>query len=456
MTETQAKSGAAGASTDADDPSVETPTTPTRRRRGRRGVDHGPGRVAHDRRRSEHCGRSGAGSSADSTRRPPDSRGRPRARPRRRRPSPGSSTAGFVRRRSYTPAAQLDRSRSPTPGRLGRDADADADAERRSRRRPTAPTGGRPTAQRRRPATSSLTGPVSACRRPDGGRRRRRRSGPAEPGGVAPRGRPPGSASSRSGSAPWPALAHRPGPAVDWPEPGQGRRERARLDRSAPVIARAAVGAPPTQSGLRGTTGTQPVVTPGRAAGSSAVGAARVTEAVRSARATVAGAATRGPRRARLHLKRIDPWSVMKFAFAVSLVLFVVAIVATSVLYLALDAMGVFDSINKALSADVTGQAGGAAGRLQDHGQGRHRHLGAARRGEHGAVHRADDARRVRLQRLRRPRRRHRADAVREGLTAPGSADAPGRDRLGRLRGRYPVWARPRRCGNVAPRVTGL
>ena len=63
----------------------------------------------------------------------------------------------------------------------------------------------------------------------------------------------------------------------------------------------------------------------------------------------MAGAATRGPRRARLHLKRIDPWSVMKFSFAVSLVLFVVAIVATSVLYLALDAMDVFDSINQAL-----------------------------------------------------------------------------------------------------------
>jgi hypothetical protein len=47
----------------------------------------------------------------------------------------------------------------------------------------------------------------------------------------------------------------------------------------------------------------------------------------------------------------------MKFAFAVSLVLFIVAIVATSVLYLALDAMGVFNSVNKAL-ADMVGQSG--------------------------------------------------------------------------------------------------
>jgi hypothetical protein len=57
-----------------------------------------------------------------------------------------------------------------------------------------------------------------------------------------------------------------------------------------------------------------------------------------------------------LHLKRVDPWSVMKFSFAVSLVLFVVAVVATSVLYLALDAMNVFDSVNTAFG-EITGQS---------------------------------------------------------------------------------------------------
>ena len=93
----------------------------------------------------------------------------------------------------------------------------------------------------------------------------------------------------------------------------------------------------------------------GAVTGAAAVGAARVSESLRTARATVAGAASRGPRRARLNLKRIDPWSVMKFSFAVSLVLFIVAIVATSVLYLALDAMGVFDSVNT-MFAEITGQ----------------------------------------------------------------------------------------------------
>lgn len=89
---------------------------------------------------------------------------------------------------------------------------------------------------------------------------------------------------------------------------------------------------------------------------------AQVAEAVRAARATVSAAASRGPRRARLHLKRIDPWSVMKFAFAVSLVLFIVMVVATSVLYLALDTMGVFDSVNKALTSLIGSAGSGSKG----------------------------------------------------------------------------------------------
>src|SRR5436190_18020406 len=91
------------------------------------------------------------------------------------------------------------------------------------------------------------------------------------------------------------------------------------------------------------------------------LGGGKVAEAVRNARAAVSSAASRGPRRARLFVKRIDPWSVMKFSFAVSFVLFFVAIVATAVLYLALDAMGVFASVNKAL-ADMIGATGGKNG----------------------------------------------------------------------------------------------
>jgi Transmembrane domain of unknown function (DUF3566) len=84
--------------------------------------------------------------------------------------------------------------------------------------------------------------------------------------------------------------------------------------------------------------------------GAPATSAGRVAEAVRSARSTVSAAAARGPRRARLFVKRVDPWSVMKFSFAVSFVMFFVLIVATAVLYLALDQMDVFSHVNSALS----------------------------------------------------------------------------------------------------------
>ena len=79
----------------------------------------------------------------------------------------------------------------------------------------------------------------------------------------------------------------------------------------------------------------------------------KAAEAVKAARQAVSAAAARGPRRARLHLKRIDPWSVMKFSFAVSLVLFIVLIVATTVLYIALDSMGVFTSLNELVGSLV-------------------------------------------------------------------------------------------------------
>jgi len=130
---------------------------------------------------------------------------------------------------------------------------------------------------------------------------------------------------------------------------------------TAPVSA--SVSGPPT-IGRPGVArpGEAPTTTrPGASAGAAAVGAARVSEAVRTARSTVAGGASRGPRRARLNLKRIDPWSVMKFSFAVSLVLFIVVIVATSVLYLALDAMGVFENINSSLGELISAGGGSDA-----------------------------------------------------------------------------------------------
>jgi hypothetical protein len=114
---------------------------------------------------------------------------------------------------------------------------------------------------------------------------------------------------------------------------------------SHPVVGAAVARASVRPTGRIGATGAS------QTTGPIQVGAARVANAVRGVRAAVVAGPGRGPRRARLYIKRVDPWSVMKFSFAVSFVLLVVAVVATSVLYLALDAMGVFDSVNQALAA---------------------------------------------------------------------------------------------------------
>lgn len=56
------------------------------------------------------------------------------------------------------------------------------------------------------------------------------------------------------------------------------------------------------------------------------------------------------PRRARLTLKKIDPWSVLKVTFVYALALYVVILVAIAVLYGVLAGMGVFHSLNSFLS----------------------------------------------------------------------------------------------------------
>ncbi|MDP9221081.1 MAG: DUF3566 domain-containing protein [Actinomycetota bacterium] len=51
-------------------------------------------------------------------------------------------------------------------------------------------------------------------------------------------------------------------------------------------------------------------------------------------------------RRAKLQVRRVDPWSVMKFSLVFSIVLCVVLVVAVAILYFLLSGMGVFDSVN--------------------------------------------------------------------------------------------------------------
>ncbi|NAS23352.1 DUF3566 domain-containing protein [Herbidospora sp. NEAU-GS84] len=69
----------------------------------------------------------------------------------------------------------------------------------------------------------------------------------------------------------------------------------------------------------------------------------------------------RAPRKAHLVLRRVEPWSAMKFSFVVSLVCFVVLFVAVAVLYGVLSAMGVFDAFVQAVNQLTQGEGGAAA-----------------------------------------------------------------------------------------------
>jgi hypothetical protein len=52
-------------------------------------------------------------------------------------------------------------------------------------------------------------------------------------------------------------------------------------------------------------------------------------------------------RRARLLLSRVDPWSVMKLSFLLSIAMMVMVLVAVAVLWNVLDTMGVFESVGR-------------------------------------------------------------------------------------------------------------
>src|SRR5690606_23054747 len=66
----------------------------------------------------------------------------------------------------------------------------------------------------------------------------------------------------------------------------------------------------------------------------------------------------RGPRQAHLVLRRIEPWSAMKFSFVLSLVSFVILFVAVAVLYSVLSGLGVFESIVSTINSITNADAG--------------------------------------------------------------------------------------------------
>jgi hypothetical protein len=67
-------------------------------------------------------------------------------------------------------------------------------------------------------------------------------------------------------------------------------------------------------------------------------------------------AARRSRRQAHLTVARVEPWSVMKFSFVVSVVAFVILFVAIAVLYMVLSGLGVFTSLQHTVSTITSSQ----------------------------------------------------------------------------------------------------
>ncbi len=59
----------------------------------------------------------------------------------------------------------------------------------------------------------------------------------------------------------------------------------------------------------------------------------------------------RGPRKARLTVARVDPWSVLKLSFLLAVALGVIGVVATGMVWFVINGMGVFDSVTDTVRA---------------------------------------------------------------------------------------------------------
>lgn len=109
-----------------------------------------------------------------------------------------------------------------------------------------------------------------------------------------------------------------------------------------PVRPAPAVGAVP--AGTSGPATSDPRLDPRAGSGVAAPAPVAPVAAVRPA----------GPRRARLFVTRLDPWSVMKSAFMLSVSIGIVTLVAVALLWWSLEVTGVFAAVGRTID-DVAG-----------------------------------------------------------------------------------------------------
>ena len=83
--------------------------------------------------------------------------------------------------------------------------------------------------------------------------------------------------------------------------------------------------------------------------------------AARESRVHVGSRRARGPVRASMQIRRIDPWSTLKVSLILSIALFFVWMIAVAFLYLVLGGMGVWSKLNTNVGDLLTAQGGGGS-----------------------------------------------------------------------------------------------
>ncbi|WP_104622597.1 DUF3566 domain-containing protein [Mycobacterium tuberculosis] len=101
------------------------------------------------------------------------------------------------------------------------------------------------------------------------------------------------------------------------------------------------------------------------AAGSS--GARSITAESRDARVQLSARRSRGPVRASMQIRRIDPWSTLKVSLLLSVALFFVWMITVAFLYLVLGGMGVWAKLNSNVG-DLLNNASGSSAELVSSG----------------------------------------------------------------------------------------
>ena len=80
------------------------------------------------------------------------------------------------------------------------------------------------------------------------------------------------------------------------------------------------------------------------------------------------GTRPRGPVRASMQIRRIDPWSALKVSLVLSVALFFVWMIAVAFLYLVLGGMGVWSKLNSNVGDLLTTASGSSGGELVSSG----------------------------------------------------------------------------------------